>query len=100
MYLISKREYKEFIVMDINLNIARNDDEKYLYNEDNLYLEPNNAGYNNIIWMNCIYNYYIFYLRFKTINNFFLRIMFKFIRKVYRKEKIRYWIFTIKTTIY
>ncbi len=86
--------------MDINLNIARNDDEKYLYNENNLYLEPNNVGYHNIIWMNCIYNYYIFYLRFKTINNFFSKAVFRPMRKIYIEEEIRHWIFTIRTAIY
>jgi len=49
MYLISEREYKEFIVIGINLNIVRNDGEEYLYNEDDFYLESNNVGYNGII---------------------------------------------------
>ena len=50
--------------------------------------------------MNYIYNYYIFYLRFKTINNFFFKAIFKLIKKVYKKEKTRYWIFIIKITMY
>ncbi len=48
MYLIFKKEYKEFIIIGINLNTARKDDEKHLYNKDDLYFELNNAGYNNI----------------------------------------------------
>ncbi len=44
-----KREYKEFTVIKVNLNTVRNDGEEYPYNKDNLYLKPNNAGYNNII---------------------------------------------------
>ncbi len=49
IYLVFEREYKEFIVIRINLNIVRNNSEKYLYNKDNLYLESNNVGYNDII---------------------------------------------------
>ncbi len=48
-YLASKRKYKEFIVIGINLNIVRNDGEKHLYNKNDLYFEPNNTGYNDII---------------------------------------------------
>ncbi len=76
-------EYKEFIVIRINLNIVKNDGEEYFYNENDFYLEFNNVGYNNIIWMNYIYNYYIFYLGFKVINNFFFKVIFRFIKKVY-----------------
>jgi len=50
--------------------------------------------------MNCIYNYYTFYLGFKIIYNFFLRAIFRFIKKVYKEEKTRYWIFTTRTIIY
>ncbi len=50
--------------------------------------------------MNCIYNYYILHLRFKTTNNFFFKTIFKFIKKVYREEETRYWILTTRTTIY
>ncbi len=50
--------------------------------------------------MNYIYNYCTFYLGFKAINNFFLKTMFKFIRKVYKEKEMRHWIFIIKTTIY
>ncbi len=50
--------------------------------------------------MNCIYDYYIFYLKFKTINNFFFKIMFKPMKKIYKEEEIKYWIFIIKTTMY
>ena len=100
MYLISEREYKEFIVIGINLNIVRNDGEEYLYNEDDFYLESNNVGYNGIIQMNCIYNYCIFHLRFTTINNFFFKIIFKSIKKIYREEEIKHQIFIIKITIY
>jgi len=50
--------------------------------------------------MNYIYNYCVFYLRPKTTNNFFPKAIFKPIKKVYIKEKTRYWIFTIRITIY
>ncbi len=48
MYLAFKKEYKEFTVIRINLNTVKNDNKEYPYNKDNLYLEFNNAGYNNI----------------------------------------------------
>ena len=44
-----KEEYEEFIVIGVNLSTARNNGEKYLYDEDDLYLELNNTGYNSII---------------------------------------------------
>ena len=44
-----KREYKEFTVIKVNLNITRKNDKEYPYNEDNLYFEFNNVGYNSII---------------------------------------------------
>jgi len=47
--LASEKEHKEFIVIEINLNKTKGDNEKHLYNEDNPYLEPNNTGHNNII---------------------------------------------------
>ncbi len=100
IYLAFEREYKDFIVIVINLNIVKKDDEEYFYNEDDLYLKSNNIKYYNIIQMKCIYNYCAFYLRSKAINNFFLKIIFKLIKKVYRKKEIRYQIFIIKTTIY
>ncbi len=49
MYLAFEKEHKEFIVIKINFNTVKNNDEEYLYNEDNLYFESNNVGYNNII---------------------------------------------------
>ncbi len=49
MHLIFKEEYKEFTVIRVNLNIIKNDSEEHLYNEDDLYLKPNNIGYNDII---------------------------------------------------
>jgi len=49
MYLASKREYEEFTVIKVNLNIVKNDGEEYLYNKDDLYFEFNNIGYNGII---------------------------------------------------
>jgi len=42
-------EYEEFTVIDVNLNIIKNDGEEYLYEEDDLYLEPNNVRHYNII---------------------------------------------------
>ncbi len=71
IYLVFEGKYEKFIIIEVNFNITKNDDEKYLYNEDDLYFESNNIGYNDIIQMNYIYNYYIFYLRSKVINNFF-----------------------------
>ena len=100
IYLISEGEYKEFIVMDINLSIIRNDNEKHPYKKDDPYFEPNNVRYHSIIQINCIYNYYIFYLGSKAINNFFSKAIFKPIKKAYRKEETRHWIFTIRTMIY
>src|SRR6266566_3755273 len=50
--------------------------------------------------MNYIYNYYVFYLRPKATNNFFPKTIFKSIKKAYKEEKTRHWIFTTKTTIY
>ncbi len=69
-----KREYEEFIVIRINFNTVKRDNEEYLYNEDDLYFEFNNVEYNSIIWINYIYNYYAFYLESKAINNFFLEL--------------------------
>ncbi len=100
IYLASEGEYKEFIVIEVNLNIVRNDGEEHSYNEDDLYLKSNNVGYDSIIQINYIYDYYIFYLKFKTTYNFFFKAMFKFIKKVYKEEKIRYQIFIIKITMY
>ncbi len=99
-YLVFEGEYKEFTVIRVNLNIIKNDGEKHLYDKDDPYLKPNNAGYNDIIWMNYIYDYCVFHLRSKAINNFFLRVMFKPMKKIYKEEETRYWILTIKTTIY
>ncbi len=48
MYLTLEKEYKEFIVIKVNLNTAKNNGKKHPYNKDDLYLEPNNAGHNNI----------------------------------------------------
>jgi len=42
-------KYEKFIIIEVNFNITKNDDEKYLYNEDDLYFESNNIGYNDII---------------------------------------------------
>ncbi len=100
IYLTFEREYKEFIVIGVNLNTVKKDSEEYLYKEDDLYLEFNNIGYNGIIWINCIYDCYGFYLRFKAINNFFFKTIFKPIRKTYREEKTRHWIFTTKIAMY
>ncbi len=49
MYLMPERKYEEFIVIRVNLSIVRGNDEEHLYNEDDLYLEPNNARYYSII---------------------------------------------------
>ncbi len=100
IYLTSKRKYKEFTVMGVNLNIARNDGEEYLYKEDDPYLEPNNVRHYSIIWMNCIYNYCIFHLGSKAINNFFPKAMFRSIKKTYTFEETEHWIFTTRTAIY
>ncbi len=99
-YLTSKGKYEEFTVIKINFNIVKKDDEEYPNNEDDFYVKPNNIKYYNIIQMNYIYNYCALHLRFKTINNFFFKPIFKLIKKVYKKEEIRHQIFTIRTTIY
>ncbi len=44
-----EREYEEFTIIRVNLNIVKNDSEEHPYNEDDLYLKLNNAGYNDII---------------------------------------------------
>jgi len=44
-----KEEYKEFIIIRINFNIVKNNNEEYLYNKDNLYFKFNNVRYNDII---------------------------------------------------
>ncbi len=44
---MSKEKYKEFTIIGINFNIIREDKEKYLYNEDNLYFEFNNIEYDS-----------------------------------------------------
>ncbi len=49
IYLISEREYKEFIMINVNLNTMKNNGEEYPYDENNLYFESNNVGYHNII---------------------------------------------------
>ncbi len=49
IYLAFKKEYKEFTIIRVNLNTIKNDGEEHPYNENDLYLEPNNAGYNGII---------------------------------------------------
>ncbi len=49
IYLAFKKEYEEFIVIRINFSIVKNNNEEHFYNEDDLYLEPNNIGYNDII---------------------------------------------------
>ncbi len=49
IHLAFEKEYEEFTVIKVNFNTVKNDSEKHLYNKDDLYLEPNNAGYNNII---------------------------------------------------
>ncbi len=100
IYLTFEKEYEEFIIIRINFNIVKNNGEKYLYNKDDLYLKSNNVGYNDIIQMNYIYNYYVLYLRSKAIYNFFFKVIFKFIKKVYKEEETRYWIFIIRITMY
>ncbi len=49
MHLTPEGEHKEFTVIRVNLNITKKDDKEHLYNKNNLYLEPNNTGYHNII---------------------------------------------------
>ena len=49
IYLVFERKHKEFTVIEVNFNITKNNNEKHLYNEDNLYFEFNNIGYNSII---------------------------------------------------
>jgi len=47
--LVFEREHEEFIVIRVNFNTVKKDDEEYPYEENDLYLEFNNAGYYNII---------------------------------------------------
>ncbi len=82
IYLVFEGEYEEFIVIKVNFNIVKNNDKEYLYKEDDLYFESNNVRYNSIIQMNYIYDYYIFYLGFKAIYNFFFKVIFRSIKKV------------------
>ncbi len=49
MHLVFEEEYEEFTVIRVNFNIVKNDSEEYLYDENNLYFESNNVGYNDII---------------------------------------------------
>ncbi len=49
IYLASEGEYEEFTIIDVNLNITKNDDEEHLYEEDDPYLESNNIGHYNIV---------------------------------------------------
>ena len=100
MYLAFEKENEEFTVIRVNLNITRQSNKEHLYKENDFYFELNNIRYYSIIWMSCIYNYYRYHLGSKATNNFFLKAIFKSIRKVYIKEEIRYWIFTTRTTIY
>src|SRR6266566_1193451 len=87
-------------MININLNTTRNDGEKHLYKEDNLYFESNNVRYYGIIWMSYIYDYCVFHLGFKAINNFFPKAIFRSMKKVYTFEKTEHWIFTIRTAMY
>ncbi len=47
--IVNHVSYKEFIIIEINPNTIKRDDEKHFYNEDDLYLESNNVRYYNII---------------------------------------------------
>ncbi len=49
MYLAFKGEYKEFTIIRVNFNTVKREGEEHPYEEDNLYLELNNAGYHGII---------------------------------------------------
>jgi len=44
-----EKEHEKFTDIKVNLNITKGDDKEHLYNEDDLYLESNNVGYNNIV---------------------------------------------------
>ncbi len=99
-HLAPEGEHKEFTVIRVNLNTARNNGEEHPYNEDDPYLEPNNVKHHSIIWINCIYNYCAFHLESKATNNFFPRAIFKSMRRAYTFEKTKHWILTIKTTMY
>jgi len=80
-----------FISISLNtISTTKGDGEEHPYDEDDLYFEPNNAGHHSIIWISCIYDCYGFYLKFKAINNFFFKTMFRSMRKVYIEEETRY----------
>jgi hypothetical protein len=53
---VSKKEHEEFTVGRVNFNTIKNDGEEQLYEENNPYFEPNNAGYYRINWVNYIYD--------------------------------------------
>ncbi len=99
-YLTFEREYEEFIVISVNLNTTKNDNEEYPYDKDDLYLEFNNVRHYSIVWISCIYDYCIFYLGSKATNNFFFKAIFKLIKKVYIEKEIRHQILTIRITMY
>ncbi len=90
IHLAFEGKYEEFIVIRVNLSIIKGNEKEHLYKEDDLYFKFNNVRYNSIIQMNCIYDYCIFHLGFKAINNFFFKAMFKLIKKAYRKKETRY----------
>ena len=50
--------------------------------------------------MNYIYDYCVLYLGLKTTNNFFFKAMFKPMKKAYKEEETRHWIFITRITIY
>ena len=43
MYLVFEEEHEEFIVIRVNLNTVKRDNEEHFYNKDNLYFESNNV---------------------------------------------------------
>ncbi len=49
IYLTFKKEYKEFIIIGVNLNIVKRDNEEYPYNKNDLYFKFNNVKYHGII---------------------------------------------------
>ncbi len=49
IYLTLEKEHKEFTIIDINLNTTKNNNEEYLYEEDDLYFEPNNVKHHSIV---------------------------------------------------
>lgn len=100
VHLVPEGEHEEFTVGGVNLSTARNDGEERPHEEDDPYLEPNNAGHHGVAWMNCIYDYCAMHLGPKATNNFFPRPVNRPLRRAYREDETRHWILASRTASY